>query len=225
MLQVRPPGVAAVVFLEQVLGRSLAQRGGHLALGMSLLVLGVVLGALGVGALGERDRMELVALVSGHLAALGQGGALGRLEPGPALALAVRNLRLVAFLWLLGLTVAGSLVGLGLLFFRGFVAGFAAGFLSAQLGWRGAVLAAAGLLPHNLVAIPALALAGAGALDFALAVVQGRARRSRSHFYRELGDYTRWMAGAGALAVVAALVEGWVTPLLLGLAARLALAP
>lgn len=188
-------------------------------LGFALFVMGVVFGAMGVGALGAADRLELLNLVLGHFAGLRHGPSAGGSLPGAFVDLAGRYLSLIGLFWLLGLSVVGSLYGLAYLFYRGYAAGFAAGFLHAQLGWKGVLYAAAALLPHNLVAVLAIVLAAAGALDFALALVQGRGRRSRSDFYRELGDYTRWMAGAALLAVVAALVEAVVTPLLMRMAA------
>lgn len=193
--------------------RGLEERAGPVLLALALFVSGVILGALAVGALGEADKHELAAAVSAHFGTL----AAGRPLAGTAALHRVlgEHLRTAAVFWLLGLTVAGSLGAMGLLVLRGFASGFAAAFLGASMGWRGVLWSAAALLPHGIVAVPALVLMAGGTAHFALAVVRGPARQTRSGWRRHFGQYSGWMARCALLLLAAALIEAYVTPLIM----------
>ncbi len=67
---------------------------------------------------------------------------------------------------LLGLSVIGAPVVLAVIFVRGFVLGFTTMFLIDGLFFRGVVLAAAALLPQNLLAVPATVIAGIAGAQF-----------------------------------------------------------
>lgn len=205
--------------LARAAARGLAERRGPAVLGAVLFAMGIVFGALAVGALGERDKQELLGAAEALFRTLRSTGM-----PMPPAERLLRSLgvhlKSVALFWALGITVVGSLAVLGLTFMRGFAAGFAAGFLGAELGWRGMLYAAAALLPQNLVAVPALVLAAAGAVHFTLALLRGRIRQAPAVFYRELTRYSTWMLGALGLLVGASFIEAYITPLLMRLAAR-----
>lgn len=196
------------------------ERVGPMLVAAALFVAGVIFGALAVDSLGQADRRETLSAVVDLFRSLGNGER-------PASPLAVLEeavgeyARTVALFWALGLSVVGSVFVLGETFLRGFATGFAAGFLGAEMGWRGTLYSAAALVPQGLLATPGLVAAAGGALHFALALTGGRARRNHSAFYRELGQYTRWMALSLLALALSALVEAYVTPLFMGLAGRL----
>ncbi len=197
--------------IRQAVMRGLRARQGPVVLALALFAMGIVFGALAVGALGERDKQELLGAATELFRTLGRTGP--PVPPAQALARSLgTHLKSVVMFWVLGVTVVGSLGALGLTFMRGFATGFAAGFLGAEMGWRGVAYAAAALLPHGLLAVPALLLATAGAVHFSLQLLQGRIRQSKAIFYRELGRYSLWMLGAMGLLTGASFVEAYVTP-------------
>lgn len=72
-------------------------------------------------------------------------------------------LKTAALLFVLGLTVIGAPLVLGIVFLRGFVLGFTVGFLIQETSLNGLILAAAAVLPpHNVVAVPAIMIAAGG---------------------------------------------------------------
>lgn len=75
---------------------------------------------------------------------------------------------MMAALYILGLTIIGIPAILGLIFLRGFVLGFTVAFLSRDLAWLGLLLAAASIMPQNLLYLPALFIGAVAALSFAL---------------------------------------------------------
>ncbi|MCL6450996.1 MAG: stage II sporulation protein M [Acetobacteraceae bacterium] len=186
-----------------------------------LLVLGVVFGALAVRALGDDQRAALLGQVQLAAQALVPGGP--ELSAGAVLRRSLGlNLGTVGLLWLLGATVVGLPAVLLVLFGRGFILGFTAGFLSYELGLRGVLVCLATLFPPSLFAVPALLSLGVQSLSFTLRLVRRR-HRSAEPLSRALGAYTLATLALGSLLTAASLFEAYLSPVFLRLLAPLLL--
>jgi len=203
------------------LSEYLAGRLGYGALLAAMLLLGVVAGALAVSGLGSLERQELMDVLGGYLRTLAGPGAAAPsagLLFGRAL---LSHGKSLALIWLLGVTVLGLPGVLALAFARGFALGFAAAFLAAESGWRGILFSLAAMLPQNLLAWPALLMAGALALSFGVRFVQAHVQKAPFAFYTELGDYSLAMLLPALGFLGAAALEAGLCPLLMAVAARL----
>lgn len=78
------------------------------------------------------------------------------------------NLIMLTAIYILGLTIIGMPVILGILFVKGFVIGFAVSFLTRDLSLRGIFFTSAAILPHNLLYIPAMCLGASSAILFGI---------------------------------------------------------
>lgn len=192
---------------------------GSVAFLSALFVAGVVFGSLAVRSLDVRDKLELVQYLGAGLERLrGPQEGLSPLVLRQSLGAAAR---LVALLWVLGISVAGVLGVMVLALLRGFVTGFSVAFLAAEMGAKGVVLALTAHVPHSLFDVPALILGGAASIGFAGEVLRlWRERRRAGQFYQALGPYTLSLLGVGALLAVGALVESYISPTLIQAAAR-----
>ncbi|MFP3381015.1 stage II sporulation protein M, partial [Bacillus sp. SIMBA_069] len=74
----------------------------------------------------------------------------------------------VAIMWVLGLSIIGLPMILLMLFLKGVVVGFTVGFLVNQLQWQGVTFAMMGILPQNLLVVPALFIVGVSGISFSL---------------------------------------------------------
>lgn len=198
----------------------LDQHRGPVLLLCALFVIGVLFGALAVRSLESQDRQELVQYLGANL------DDLGRLDDQGEALLLRRSLsssaRMLGLLWVLGISVVGAPGVMVLALLRGFVTGFVVAFLTAQLGWKGVLVAVAAHLPHTLLEVPALILAGAAAMGLSLKVLEAwRARRRMLHFYPWLSGYTLQLAAVGLLLVSAALLESYLSPALIDVALKL----
>lgn len=186
----------------------------------ALFTIGIIFGALAVPSLASRDRQEMAGYLSGVVGPLLHPPAgAGTVLLKQAL---VRMLLTTLALWVLGISVVGVLVVMGGALWLGYTGGFTVAYLTAELGWRGVLIALAGHLPQNLLAVPALLVAGTASIRFSaqvLAVLRDRRRMPR--FYPELSEYTGLMLGMGAALLSAALVESYLTPLLMQVAGRI----
>jgi stage II sporulation protein M len=199
------------------LARYLEHRWPTAVVMLAFFVLGTVVGALSLGALGETDRLMLVQWFQPYMEVLrGPGGQPVGATLGDTLGSAVTTL---GVFWLLSATVVGTLALPLLLFARGFVGGFVVAFLSNTWGLKGVVFALAAVLPQNLLAVPALLLLGGAGLQFGLRVLQARMHRRRGAYYEGLRLVTREALFCSLLLMLAALWQVWISPALMGLAA------
>lgn len=187
---------------------------------VTLFALGMLFGAVAVNVLAPDQEARLQQYIGGYLHTYSRPEA-------PVRSLVVQEaaganaLRTAGLMWLLGLTVVGAPVVAVLLFARGFALGFTVGFLVQQWQWKGLGYAFAALLPHNLLAVPALIVVAVSALGFAGHVVRSRLiLQTGDAVWPEMGRFTLAAATGAGLLVLAALVQGYITPEMLNLAVR-----
>lgn len=130
----------------------------------------------------------------------------------------INNVIIVASIYLLGLTVIGIPMTLAILFVRGFVIGFAVGFLTRDLSIEGIFLSITAILPHNLLYIPAICFGAASSMMFALHLSKRNSNRD-VRIWPGFLKYTAVMTAVLLITMVAGLVEGYVTPLFTKIAA------
>lgn len=187
------------------------EQGGALLLLCALFVVGVIFGALAVRGLEARDRVDLVAYLQEAVRGLDGPGASAGVDLFARSLLG--RLKMLALLWVLGISVVGIFGVMLLALLRGLLSGFAVAFLAAEMGWSGVGLAAAGHLPQSLLEVPALLVAGSISVGFSLQVVRSWVQRRRvPQFYRALRGYTGALGLTGLLLVGASLVETLITP-------------
>lgn len=189
----------------------LLERGGLVLLHSVLFVVGLLFGALALRSLEVETQLELARQLSGALQALrdGQDPAAGALVR----AALFRHARTLLLMWVLAISLIGSVAVMALPLVRGFTSGFAVAYLTAEMGSRGVLLAAVGHLPQTVLEVPGSILAASASVGFAVQVITSwRVRRRLSGYYAALARYSGTLLSAGALLAAAALVEGYVTP-------------
>ena len=121
----------------------------------------------------------------------------------------------VGVMWLLGLSILGAPLILVVIFIRGFVVGFTIGFLLQEMFWRGLILTVASVLPHNLIILPAILVAGAAAISFSWTTVRVLMGKKNVNIYHQLLMTTSTISFAVVLLVGGAFVEAFITPVLI----------
>ncbi|MDA8235182.1 MAG: stage II sporulation protein M [Clostridia bacterium] len=179
---------------------------------VGIFVAGILLGSLGVRVLHEDQANQLTLYLNNFI---------NQLQTFPvevnsyAQEVVWSNLRFLGVIYFLGLTVIGIPVILLLLLTRGFLMGFAVGFLARDKAWQGIIFALSSVLPQNLINIPVLFVAGVSAVHFSLALVRGgfsnRGERMLPYFIR----YTALMAILALLTVGSGLIQAYISPVLM----------
>ena len=184
-----------------------------------VFIMGSVSGAFAIRALSTEQSDDLAAYIQTFLQGFPQTSAVSS-------KIAIRQTLLeniaktVGLMWLLGLSVLGAPFVLGLLFLRGFILGFTVGFMVKEMVLKGIVLAIVSVVPHNLLVVPAIILAGGASLSFSWAALQTLLGRRDLNMYHHFLGTTLLVVAACGLMGAAALVESYVTPMLIEAATR-----
>ena len=175
---------------------------------LAVFSLGLVCGALNIDFLPQGGMASLHDYLSAFLKEAGGGrGGTGQL----ARRVMYDKLYFMTALYLAGLTVIGIPVVLVLVFLRGFALGFTVAFLSRDLALQGLFLAAAAIMPQNLLFLPALFVGAVAALTFALLLFPRRSGMG-GKIWGSLVRYTGIMVAVVAVALGAGLVEIYLSP-------------
>lgn len=178
-----------------------------------LFAVGSVFGAVAAASLSPVQEAGVAEEVQAFVSLVKSGDYGSRAEVARA-ALTRDVVRTAGLTWLLGLSVIGLPLVLVIVFSRGFLLGFTVAALVRELSVGGLLVALVGILPQSLLSVPATVVAAVTAVSFGLAVVVGRVR-GQSGLWRALAGYSGLLAVSALAMAGAALVEGYVTPVLL----------
>jgi stage II sporulation protein M len=186
-----------------------------------LFVVGVVFGALLVNALTLDQQQDLAADVQLFVQRIQEG-----MLPDGGQSLWERALfhaKWLILIWVLGLTVVGMPLVLGLDFLKGVLVGFAVGTLVSQHSWKGLLFSLISVAPQNLLVIPALLIASVSAVSFSIYIVRNRLLNRHGTIGQPFAQHTATGALMLLVAVAAAMIESFISPVLLKWAAPLIL--
>lgn len=147
-------------------------------------VAGIVLGAVGVGALSHSEAVQLTTFLDQLLRSQPVG-----LESNFLQLLARDTLIMMAGIWLMGLTVIGAPLIYLIVLTRGFILGFTVSFIIGVKGVLGILLILVGVLIPGIAAIPLLFLGAGLATIFSFLLLRGKAKGEslrREFFYYTL---------------------------------------
>lgn len=177
--------------------------------------LGLAAGTLGVQTLEAGEYRELNVLLDSFVK------QAGLIEVDTSIALKqnlYNDILLMLALYVLGLTVFGIPVMLGIIFTRGFVMGFTFESLASTKGVQGIALACAAILPKNILLTPVLLMAGIASLTFSILLAR-RFFNSKVAVWPSFVAYSIFMLVITGIAAGAGLLEVYLAPVLVRLAA------
>lgn len=169
---------------------------------VSVYLAGIVLGSVGVGALGSLETDQLGKFLDNLL--LNQPSALDTrfLE-----ILARDTLIMMVGIWLLGLTVIGTPLIYLIVLTRGFILGFTVSFIIEIKGALGIALVLLTVFLPALAAIPLLLLGAGLATIFSILLLRGKSRGESLR--REFLYYSMAAAVISFGSVIAGIAQGY----------------
>lgn len=182
-----------------------------------IFIAGLTAGAIGVHKLEVSQAQELGAYLDRFMR---QAGMI-EVDQVKALKTALYNdIAVILAIYLLGLTIVGIPLILGIVFARGFALGFTVAFLTGEKIAGGPALAFAAVLPPNILLIPALLMGGVASLSFALLLVK-RFNNSKVLVWPSFIAYSSLMLIVAVCSAAAGLIEVYFTPFLIKVAANI----
>ncbi|MCL6591240.1 MAG: stage II sporulation protein M [Firmicutes bacterium] len=180
-----------------------------LALVVILFLMGAIFGALAVGVLDPVQKQNLAVFINESL-----HGAINLQNSVYTRQTIIANIQTVFFLFFMGISVVGVPLALLLIFTRGFIIGFTVCFLAQTMGFKGWLLTIAGILPHNILIIPALLLMVIAMIDCAAALTKIRFSKGNYSTGAELVKSVVLTLIVLAIMILAGAVQGRLTPLI-----------
>ncbi|SFS59810.1 stage II sporulation protein M [Paenibacillus sp. 453mf] len=177
-----------------------------------LFLVGVIFGALMVGALTLDQQQDLAGYLDNFFVTMNQGNSSG----STYMDIAMLHLKWVGLIWVLGLSVIGLPGILILDFLKGVLIGFTVGYMVGQYSWKGLLLAMVSVAPHNLLVIPVILICSVAAITFSLHMIKSRFFMNRNGgVKRPLTSYIGLTVAMAGLMLAISSFETWITPLLM----------
>lgn len=178
-----------------------------------LFAMGVIFGAVIVNSLELSQKQELMGFLQYFFSNMHEHGIT---DPGLHFQQTFFfHLKTVGIIWVLGLSIIGLPLILLILFLKGVVVGFTVGFLVDQLQWKGVTYAIAGILPQNMLIVPALLIVGVGGISFSLRLIKSRFIAKRGGILPYFWSYTAIMVVMLLVLTLASLLEAYLSPRLM----------
>lgn len=175
-----------------------------------IFALGVMFGAIAVKALTVSQKQDLITYLSQFFTSL-ESGTLAAKNNLARQAL-LSNMKTLGLIWVMGITVIGIPIVLAIVFTKGFVLGFTVGFLAREMVLKGVAFATVAVLPHNLLAIPALIIAAVAATSFSALLIKDKILKKKHNLRHCFLGYLFLSFGIALILILASLVEAYITP-------------
>lgn len=142
-------------------------------------VAGISAGAFTVNGLSSIQKSELTDYFQGFLLLFENQ----RVDSNEILRIAVvDNIRIVAILWILGVTIIGIPFIYMVLGIKGFITGFSSGFIIDLLGIKGVMFTMLTILPREIILVPCIIALGVNGINFSLNIIR---KKSVKHMIKE----------------------------------------
>lgn len=200
--------------LRNVIGEHIAKnRNAYLFLLMAF-ILGVSAGAFTVNGLSTMQRDELSNYFQGFLQLFNNQN----LESSELLVTALlENLKLVALLWILGVTIIGIPFIFIILGVKGFITGFSSGFIINALGLKGVLFTTFALLPKEIIMVPCLIAIGVNGINFSKNIAKNRSTHDnlKDSLKTSFLSYCFVTAFYSCFILAGIILDAYVTPVMI----------
>ena len=175
-----------------------------------LFTMGVIFGAIIVNSLALSQKQDLFGFLQYFFKNMDQNGIP---DPNEHFGQVMGYyLKTVGIMWIFGLSIIGVPMILLMLFLKGIVIGFTVGFLVNEFQWQGITFSLAGVLPQNMLIVPAFIIVGVAGISFSLRLIKTRLLSQRGEIWPHFISYSLLIVCMVAVLTVAALFESYVSP-------------
>lgn len=164
-------GTVLIKRLQSVIKEHIEANRASFILLLMTFTLGVSAGAFTVNGLSTMQRDELSNYFHGFMQLFNNQN----LNSSELFSLGLaENIKLVALMWILGVTIIGLPFIYLVIGVRGFVTGFTSGFIINVLGMQGLLFSGMVLLPKEILIIPCLIGIGVNGINFSMKIARGK---------------------------------------------------
>lgn len=179
---------------------------------IGLFLLGIIAGSIFVTILSKSDQ----ALVKEYIKEFIDKIQTGKLNYFLAFKNSfLCNLFYLIIIWLLGISVIGSLIVIFMYFAKGFVLGFSLSAFILQYHVKGILLAFIYFFPHHIVSMLAYTLVTIYSLKISFILVRSVIKKGSIHFKNIMHRYIVVLGVSGLMLTISSLYECFIVPLII----------
>jgi len=185
-----------------------------------VFIVGVSAGAFTVNGLSSMQSDELTNYFQGFLQLMDNQNV----DSNELLKIALmENTKIVAALWVLGVTIIGIPFIFVLIGIRGFITGFCSGFIIKSIGLKGVLFTVFSLLPKEIIIVPCIIALGVNGINFSLNIIKSKSIKhlSKESLKKSFFAYCFVTIFYSCFIFTGILVEAYITPVLIRMVAPL----
>jgi stage II sporulation protein M len=183
-------------------------------------IVGVSAGAFTVNGLSTMQSDELSNYFQGFLQLLNNQ----KIDSGELLSISLlENIKIVAILWVLGVTIIGIPFIFLLVSIKGFITGFSSGFIINAIGFKGLLFTVFALLPKEIIIIPCVIALGVNGINFSLKIIKSRSIKHvlKDSLKSNFLSYCFVTVFFSGFIFIGVLLEAYITPVFIRMIAPL----
>ncbi|NLP13401.1 MAG: stage II sporulation protein M [Clostridium sp.] len=176
-----------------------------------MFVAGVSAGAFTVNGLSSIQKSELTNFFQGFLELFKHQ----RVDSNEIMRISIiDNIKIVAVLWGLGVTIIGIPFIYFLIGVRGFTTGFTSGFIIYILGFKGVIFTILTILPKEIIIVPCIIALGVNGINFSVNIIKSKSIKHMTKESLKTNFFAYCFVTLLFLCFIFAgiLVEAYVTP-------------
>ena len=185
-----------------------------LFIALLFFITGIISGSVSVELLSSQQKLRLVDFISFFLTEISNWQGEEKILLRNTLAF---NLKYITSIWLLSISIIGSVFIPLFLFLQAFILGFTVSFLIDEFLWLGFFFSITSVLSYNLFLITGLLLASFVSLSFVKNIIKFALLNKWKKIINALKQYSLIMLFVSLFFIVAAIIEATITPRLTNL--------
>lgn len=177
-------------------------------------IAGVSAGAFTVNGLSVTQRDDLAEYLQGFLKLMDYQNVNGTELLNAAM---LENFKLVAAIWVLGVTIIGIPFIFILIGIRGFMTGFSSGFMINAIGLKGVLFTVLTVLPKELIIVPCMIAIAVNGINFSMKIIKRKnpAGTLKEGLKASLLSYCFVTGFFSIFIILAGFLEAYIIPVLI----------
>lgn len=204
--------------IRKMIGMHVSQNRNTYFILLMAFVLGVSAGAFTVNGLSTIQKDELNNYFQGFTQLLQDQ----KVDSGELLSIVLmENVKIIAILWVLGVSIIGIPFIFLLLSVKGFITGFSSGFIISAIGFKGILFTLFALLPKEIIIVPCLIALGVNGINFSLKIIKNRSAKHelKDSLKANFFSYCFVTLFFSCFIFIGVLLEAYITPVLIRMVA------
>lgn len=180
-----------------------------------VFAIGIITGAVTIKVLNSEQKNDIMIFINTFFRAMGNNSFENLSIFKQSL---IDNFKTIGLIYITGLVIIGIPIIPVTVMFRGFALGFTVGFLVNEYGLQGFLFSILGILPQNLIIIPAILSISSIGMAFSMKSIKNRKFKSiNNNMHWNIVNYSILILFFSIIVIIGCLIEAYISPIFLRL--------